>query len=109
VRVRLNWQSLAPFDRGQTVFVQVLAPGPRLVAQQDAPPLGGKLPTTFWLPGDGIADEYVVPLPADLPPGEYDVAVGMYDPASGTRLGVDQAGCGRTDYVLLPGRLTVTR
>ncbi|MHB9089789.1 MAG: DUF2079 domain-containing protein [Chloroflexota bacterium] len=109
VRVRLDWQASALFDRGQTVFVQVLAPGPRLVAQQDAPPLNGKLPTTFWLPGDGIADTYTVPLPADLPPGEYDVAVGMYDPTSGTRLGVDQTGRSKADYILLPSQLIVVR
>ena len=69
LRLRLGWDVRERLDASYTTFVQLLAPGPKVAAQKDALPLGGQFPTTFWLPGDSLADEYVVPLPADLAPG----------------------------------------
>ena len=47
-------------------------------AGSDGPPLEGYLPTTIWLPGKPVHDEQTIPLPADLPPGEYHLYLGMY-------------------------------
>ncbi len=108
VVVRLDWRVQAHFGDSLTTFVHVLAPGPRVVAQRDSPPLGGRLPTTFWLPGDVINDEYVLSLPSGLAPGQYEVEVGLYDPHSGARLPVAE-GDTRSDHVVLPTRLSVTQ
>ena len=43
-------------------------------------------PTTFWQTGDRIYDEKTIALPAGLPPGDYTLVVGLYDPATGERL-----------------------
>ena len=40
-------------------------------------------PTTAWAPGDLILDEYQLQLPADAPPGPYQIEVGIYNPAAG--------------------------
>jgi hypothetical protein len=48
--------------------------------------LAGAAPTTTWLPGEIIADAYSLPLPADLPAGEYRLIVGFYNPTTGERL-----------------------
>mgnify|MGYP005846003815 CR=1 FL=1 len=107
VAVRLAWRVDATLERSYTTFVHFLAPGPQVVAQKDSPPLGGRLPTTFWLPGDGIDDEYVVELPATLAPGEYEVEIGLYDPRDGRRLPVAKADGSESDHLMLPARLLV--
>jgi hypothetical protein len=57
----------------------------KLVAQHDGPPNAGQSPTSGWLKGDRVLDEHQIPLPADLPAGEYRLIVGLYD-AAGERL-----------------------
>jgi hypothetical protein len=52
----------------------------------DSRPLGGDWPTTAWLPGHIVADDTVIALPPDLPPGRYNLRVGLYDPDTGERL-----------------------
>ncbi|MCB0188456.1 MAG: hypothetical protein KDE31_29500, partial [Caldilineaceae bacterium] len=37
--------------------------------------------TTHWQPGWMILDEYQIPLPADLLPGTYLLATGIYQPS----------------------------
>ena len=44
-------------------------------------------PTSFWDPGEIVVDEVRLSL-AEVPVGSYGLAVGVYDPASGTRLPV---------------------
>jgi hypothetical protein len=86
LRVRLWWEALAPLDRDYTVFVHLVDEEGQLVGTGDRPPLEGGFPTRLWRPGDGVADEHVVPLPAGLPSGVYTVQVGWYDPLTGARL-----------------------
>lgn len=51
----------------------------------------------------------MVDLPADLGPGEYQVAVGLYDPLTGQRQAtVDPLG-NRADFLLLPEPLVARR
>ena len=48
--------------------------------------LPGGLLTNEYLPGKLYKDEFRVPLPEDLPPGEYFVEVGWFNPESGEQL-----------------------
>ena len=59
-----------------------------VVAQGDAPPVGDNYPTSAWLPGQHLDDDYT--LPGD--PAIVEVALGLYRPADGTRLPAAQAG-----------------
>ena len=43
-----------------------------------------------WQAGLRILDEYQIPLPADLPAGEYGLRIGMYN-AAGEHLPADGA------------------
>jgi hypothetical protein len=61
-------------------------PDGQMVGQWDQTPAAGKAPTSGWAPGDLVADEYRVPIQAKAGGGPYRVYVGMYDPATGTRL-----------------------
>jgi hypothetical protein len=74
------------------LFLQLLTAGGDLVAQHDSSPSGGYAPTSAWSPGTEVSDRHGLSLPADLPPGEYRLIAGLYDPTSGQRLSVDRGG-----------------
>jgi hypothetical protein len=59
--------------------------GNEIWAQEEHQTPGGLL-TTEFLPGKLYKDEFRVPLPDDLPPGEYFVEVGWFNPESGEQL-----------------------
>ncbi len=73
------------------VFVHILDRHGSLAWGADGPPLGGLYPTSAWRPGEIIADPRSLSL-ADLPPGAYTLAVGLYDPGTLVRLPVTNAG-----------------
>jgi hypothetical protein len=104
VTLKLRWRAAAPMDRAYKVFVHVLDPsGQQVVAQRDAEPQDGKAPTTSWVAGEVLEDEYTVALPAALPSGDYPLEVGVYDPRSGERLSLANGD----NRLLLAGRLRV--
>lgn len=84
--IRLTWWSSGPTAQDLTVFVHLLDAQRRERAGADALPVEGSNPTSLWQFGETIQDDRVLPLPASLEPGEYEIEVGLYDPTSGTRL-----------------------
>jgi len=81
--LRTFWSVEQPFDRDFFVFVHLIAAAGATVAQRDAPPWQGRFPTSSWRPGTLVVDVNDLPLPKDLPPGAYTIAIGMFDPATG--------------------------
>jgi mannosyltransferase len=79
LRVTLYWQALVELDIPYTVFVHLLDTQGRVVTGRDGEPVFGTRPTTGWVPGEFITDPHDVPIPGDLPPGEYVIEVGLYD------------------------------
>jgi murein DD-endopeptidase MepM/ murein hydrolase activator NlpD len=89
----LYWRALAKTDASYTVFVHLLDEESRLWAQRDTIPGRRSRPTSSWLPGKIVAEEYEIPVNANMPPGIYNLAVGMYEASSGRRLPVwDETG-----------------
>ena len=82
VQVTLYWQALEDMDIPYTVFVHLLDAKGEVAAGHDGVPVSGSRPTTSWVPGEFITDRHELSLPADLPPGEYVIEVGMYDPGA---------------------------
>lgn len=80
VQVQLIWSSPDKISRAYKIFIHLLDAEGRLVAQRDSEPVGGSRPTTSWEPGEAIVDNYGLVLPADLPPGQYTLRLGFYDP-----------------------------
>lgn len=108
LNVRLFWRCEAEFDRDYTAFVHIIGPDGLLYGQVDQPPGAGAFPTSGWVPGEYIADEYAIPVAQQAPPGMYQLEIGLYDPGTGQRLPVFPADCGEADCqqdnrVLLPG------
>jgi hypothetical protein len=58
--------------------------------QTDYTPLGGSYPTHLWipkwLPGQTALDPYRLTVPADAPPGDYYVEIGLYAMTSRQRI-----------------------
>jgi hypothetical protein len=93
VPVQLSWQATAPHRKRYTTFVHLVGPA-GLMAQHDQEPFGGFYPTSDWLTGISVTDHSPLALPADLPPGEYQLWVGLYDSNTGQRLAWLQDGGG---------------
>ncbi len=88
LRLVLYWQAVDRVGRDATVFVHLYDRDGKLWSQQDNPPVHGTFPTSQWEPNEIVADVYDLHLPGDLPPGEYELMVGMYDAQTLTRLDV---------------------
>lgn len=86
LELTLYWETVRSPDRRYKIFAHLLTGEPRVVAQQDAFPLGGEPPTQQWRPGEQYDDRLVIELSSDLPPGTYQLVSGFYDPVDGTRL-----------------------
>jgi len=107
VPLTVYWRALDEVDLPYTFFVHLLGSfnqatnGP-LWGQHDAQPGDGTYPTTAWDAGEIVVDEYVVPIPPDVPPGKYELEVGFYYLPTLERLPVlDESGQLVGDRVLL--------
>jgi len=89
--VALLWSAEQQPAKNYTVFVHVVDRDGQMVGQWDQQPAAGKAPTSGWEPGIVVTDEYRVRIQAGAGNGPYQVYVGMYDPATGTRLDVTSA------------------
>ncbi len=86
VRVAAVWTALQPVQVEYVPFLHLLDASGQLRAQRDLRPVGGYRPTTTWAPGEPIEDHMGLALPDDLPPGEYELVLGLYAATSGQRL-----------------------
>lgn len=78
-----------------------------LVTQRDGQPCLGFYPTSQWRPGLVIEDSFAIQIPADAPPGEYDLAFGWYSYPSLTRLPLLEADHALPDDRAIGGQITV--
>ena len=85
--VTLRWYAAATVPTDYTVFLHLRDDAGQLIGQADGPPLGGWYPTSWWGAGEWVTDEHTFPLPAGAPPGNFRLVAGLYDPATGARLG----------------------
>jgi len=87
--LQLYWDVTSQPTADWTVFTHLLRKENdaafTLMAGRDSQPGLGSLPTGRWQAGWRVLDEYQIALPADLAPGEYTLAIGLYQ-ADGTRL-----------------------
>jgi hypothetical protein len=85
-QLTLYWRAKLRLPSDYTVFIHAYDGLGNLLARADSPPGGGLYPTDAWLPGQLIADLHTLELPA----ATRLLAVGLYDPATMTRLPVVQ-------------------
>jgi len=92
LHLTLRWRALAAPRDSATIFIHLIDGAGRPVAGWDYTPLGGSAPTYLWfpkwLPGQTFVDPYRLVLPQNLPPGDYQLEVGMYGMTSQRRFPV---------------------
>lgn len=82
----LYWQAAEVVNLPYKVFVHLVGPDDTLLAQSDDVPACGTRPTQRWQVGQAVVDRHVIRLPANAPPGEYLLRVGLYEPQTGLRM-----------------------
>lgn len=82
----LYWQADSNLILPYKVFAHV--EDTRLWAQADDEPACGHFPTYSWRAGDRVVDRHAIFLPADVPPGNYPLQVGLYEVRTGLRMDV---------------------
>ena len=83
----LTWTVEQPLERDYKLFVHIADAEGRPLAQWDGLPGINTALTSQWPVGEPFRDHVLLRLPDDLPPGRYRVITGLFDPASGQRLG----------------------
>jgi len=76
--VDLIWHALGKIDAYYSIYVKLLSKEGNAIAGWDGQPQDGAAPTLLWAPGETVKDRVILDVPADAPPGEYSVEVGMY-------------------------------
>ncbi|MGQ9627274.1 MAG: DUF2079 domain-containing protein [Anaerolineae bacterium] len=87
LRLTLYWQAQAEMEKSYTIFTHLLDESGVWRGGHDGLPDGGARPTETWKPGEYVADMHEIIVPQDAPAGEYHIEVGMYEVATGERLG----------------------
>lgn len=89
--VTLTWRSETETHASYRVFVHLIGPEGRLIAQSDGIPGQWTRPTTGWVPGEYVSDVHNLVVPSDAPAGEYRLAAGLYAPEHGRLTTADGA------------------
>ncbi|HEY1015565.1 MAG TPA: hypothetical protein VGE07_22845, partial [Herpetosiphonaceae bacterium] len=84
----LEWRSVAALAPPARIFVHLLGADGASYPVFDGEPRAGSHPFWLWQPGDLVRDAYPLTLPDAIPPGSYELVVGVYDPATGQALPV---------------------
>jgi hypothetical protein len=87
----LFWHTGAHIPIGYKVFVHLYKPDGTILTQHDGEPGGGLKPTHQWQIGQQVIDNHGLLIPISTAPGDYALAIGMYD-ADGNRLAVVMDG-----------------
>lgn len=85
--ITLFWQATGETTTSYRIFVHLLDQDGNLITQSDAIPAQWTRPTSGWMAGEYIQDRHILTLPAELNADSYRLVVGLYDTATGTRLG----------------------
>ena len=78
IDLTLFWRGQRSISTPYTVFVHLIDANGKLRQQIDTEPGAGTAPTPSWTPGITVTDRYEMAVPADLPPGIYQLRTGMY-------------------------------
>ncbi len=85
--ITLFWQAVATGPAtNYTVFVHLLDATGNVIAQHDAQPVNGQRPTGGWIAEEYLIDPHQLSFNVPNYVGEAQLAVGLYDAATGERL-----------------------
>lgn len=108
----IAWEADGPPATDYTAYVHMLDTQGHQVAGYDRTPAGDRFPTSHWRSGDQIVSTFALSLPPDLPAGDYQLWVGLYETASAGALRLpvtDAGGLPAGDGQVQIGSVTVRR
>ncbi len=107
LQLSLFWQTDVSLDQRYKVFLHLVDSQGQIVTQRDSEPGGGLALTSTWSPNETMVDNHGLLIPPQLPAGQYELLLGLYDltdPAA--RLFV-QTAAGTADTMSI-GKITVS-
>ena len=78
ITLTLHWQAETKIETNYTIFTHLLDSTEKVIINADHTP---SKPTQGWVPGEIISDTVTLIMPADLPPGDYPIEIGLYNAA----------------------------
>ncbi|NOZ05263.1 MAG: hypothetical protein GXP41_02770 [Chloroflexi bacterium] len=85
LRLRFFWQRLAPLQRRYLVSLTLTGPQGAVWAKRASEPCGALCLTTAW-GTEEVQDQHALWVPADTPPGAYDLRITWYEQGGGRPL-----------------------
>ena len=92
----LYWQSLQPVSQDYILFLHLFDSTGNVIGQADGPPTNNAYPTSWWTPGETVADPRLLPNSSDL----TTLRLGLYQLDSGDRLIITQSNLPHQDNAL---------
>jgi hypothetical protein len=92
VRVNLYWQGLREMEADYRIFLDLVNGVYHVWGKQDGRPYWDSYPTNRWPKGLVLRDVREIEVWPGTPPGYYQVAISVYDPASGRWLPPEGGG-----------------
>jgi hypothetical protein len=99
VPLRFYFDAVQPQPDPASVFVHIYGPDGQLWGQGDQPDPSLFYPTTRWALGVPVVDEISADIKPNAPPGQYTLAVGLWNRATGVRSRLLDANGAPTDEV----------
>jgi len=103
--VRLHWRALQRVEHDYTMFVHLIDASGKMLDAYDSPPRQGLAPTSGWRVNDPVADGVIISIDDAIPPGEYRLAMGLYNSMTLERLMI--SGSASDQIIIAP--ITVGR
>lgn len=104
----LQWRAIQPCTRDYHIFIHLVDAEGHRQGQTDGPLEDEALVrTSAWEPGSLHLCRYTLAVPTGLPPGQYQVLLGIYDLASMTRLDIVEPGDQKIGDAFNVGLVTV--
>ncbi len=101
LRPIVGWRAERPIASRFRMRVELVDRQGHLWSADENEPQGGALPTDLWQVGQYVGDHYALALPVTMPSGEYQVRLGVDDPASERLIARDAEGRTIGQYVPL--------
>ncbi len=107
IPLTLNWVAEGRPPGRYKIFTHLIDEQGNLGPQRDLEPGEGRLPTNGWARGEYVSTAYTIPVPATIPPGRYQIRVGLYDAVTGERVPPFGANADSQNRFLLLGSVEV--
>ncbi len=88
ITVTARLQARQDLDRDYVLFIHLLNLANNRLAGMDAVPRAGEYPPGLWDKGEGSLESRSVRVPTTIPPGKYELVMGMYQADTKERLPV---------------------